>query len=374
MDPEKPKSDSTGEPPSDRSPAERRVERLFSRDRDGRKRAREGDSPKDTGPGTESGSDRPDTGSADSPPRLTERQRREAREQRRRGGRSRSSRPSGAGAGASRAGSTDVAGNPLSRGVRATLFELRRTAAFFRALILTGLDRIGPAVRWLTAALLDVFRAAGTAISALGRILARVASRLGGRLTALDRVLTPRRALVVVAAAGIATLIASQFLDFRATEIGQAAYDPIQDITRAPRIDVQTPIDSHSILLLVVGAVALAGLVGAAATGRRAFGGLIALAGVATIAVTLLIDLPNGLDVEVAEISYSGVVAVLLSGFWAQLAAGFVLAAGGLGLLALSGQRSTAPARQGGAEGSGSNRERGRRGDGRTPIDAGGLT
>jgi hypothetical protein len=211
-------------------------------------------------------------------------------------------------------------------------------------------------------------------LPALGRVLAKVASRLGGWLTALDRVLTPRRALVVVAAAGIATLIASQFLDFRAAEIGQAAYDPIQDITRAPRIDVQTPIDSHSILLLVVGAAALAGLVGAAATGRRAYGGLIALAGVATIAVTLLIDLPNGLDIEVAELSYSGVVAVLLSGFWAQLAAGFVLAAGGLGLLALSAHRSTARAGQGGAEGSGSGRERGRRGDGRTPIDAGGLT
>jgi len=399
MDPEKPKSDSTGERPAERPSAEQRVERLSRRERDNERGEQDAGRQPDTSKDREAGSDRTadsgvgeagrpadsggsadpggsagsvgsgnsaDTGPAEAPPRLTERQRIEARERRRRGGRSRNRGSSGSGLGAARAGSRGDSGpgnpgpgNPLSRGVRATLVEVRRTAGFVWALILTGLDRLGPAVRWLTAALLELLSAAGTALSGLGRLLARAASRLGEALVVLDRLLTPRRALVVVVGAGIAALIASQFLDFRATEVGQAAYDPIQDITRAPRIDVQTPMDAHSILLLAVGAIALTGLVGATMGGRRAFGGLIALAGLATIVVTLLIDLPKGLDVAVAEISYSGVVAVLLSGFWVQLAAGFVLATGGLGLLALSGQRQRSRARQSDPEsGSGSGRDR----------------
>ena len=394
MDPEKPKSDSTGERPTERPSAEQRVERLSRRERDKERGEQNADRQPDTSKVHEAGSDRTadsgageaggsadsggsadpggsagsvgsgnsaDTGPAEAPPRLTERQRIEARERRRRGGRSRNRGSSGSGLGAARAGSRGDSGpgNPLSRGVRATLVEVKRTAGFVWALILTGLDRLGPAVRWLTAALLELLSAAGTALSGLGRLLARAASRLGEALVVLDRLLTPRRALVVVVGAGIAALIASQFLDFRATEVGQAAYDPIQDITRAPRIDVQTPMDAHSILLLAVGAIALTGLVGATVGGRRAFGGLIALAGLATIVVTLLIDLPKGLDVAVAEISYSGVVAVLLSGFWVQLAAGFVLATGGLGLLALSGQKQRSRARQSDPEsGSGSGRDR----------------
>jgi len=378
MDPEKPKSDSTGEPASRRPSAEQRVERLSRRDPE-----QENAEKSDASGGHETGTGKPDAGEPDAvtakaPPRLTERQRKEAREQRRRGGRSRSRKSSGAGTGSTHRGATESSGNPLSRGVRATLVELRRTAGFFRALILAGLDRLGPAVRWLTAALLELLRATGTALSGLGRLLAGAAAGLGKAVVALDRHSTPRRALFVVVGAGIAALVASQFLDFRATEVGQAVYDPIQDITRAPQIDVLNPIDAHWFLLLAVGAIALAGLAGAALTGRRVFSGLIALAGVVTVAVTLLVDLPQGLDTAVAEISYSGVAAVLLSGFWVQLAAGFVLAVGGIGLLAESGQRDRSGSRTGdGPElETGPGRERRGRGDQRNetqPLNAGGL-
>jgi hypothetical protein len=369
VDPEKPNSDSTGGRPSGRPPGEpsveQRVEGLSGRTR---KQQSERQSASGSGSGAESNRDAPgdrkDASRArgsDDPagrpandrnapgshappaartPRLTERQRIEAREQRRRGGRSRNRKPSrtstGSGKG-SRSGSDS--GNPLSRGVRATLVELRRTGGFFKALILTALDRLGPAIRWLTAGLLSLLAAVGTVLSRLLRALGVAAARIGKLLVLIDRAVTPRRAFFVVAGAGATALVVSQFLDFRATEVGQAAYDPIQEITRAPRIDVQTPIDSHSILLIVVGAAALAGLAGAVLSGRRLFGALVALSGIATIAVTLLIDLANGLDVAVAEISYSGVAAVLLSGFWLQLSAGFVLTTSGLGLLALGGQR-----------------------------------
>ena len=376
MDPEKPKSDSTGERPSDRPSAEQLAERLSRSEGEQKDERKPDDAPKNPAVGS-ADPGKPDSGGVKNPPRLTERQRREAREQRRRGGRSRSRKSPDAGTGSTRRGTPDNSGNPLSRGIRATLIELRRTAVFFRALILTGLDRLGPAIRWLIAGLLELLRAVGAGLSTLGRLLAAAASRLGRAVVVLDRHVTPRRALLGVVAAGIAALIASKFLDFRATEIGQAAYDPIQEITRAPRIDIQTPMDSHSILLLAVGAMALVGLAGAAVTSRRAFGGLIAVAGIITIAVTLLVDLPKGLDVAVAEISYSGVAAVLLSGFWAQLAAGFVLAGGGLGLLALScqqgrsGNRTSEPGTRSG--GNRERRERGSRENGPQPLNAGGL-
>jgi hypothetical protein len=395
LDPEKPKPESTGGRPSERPSgdpsAEQRVERLSSRGSEGQSE-RKGERRSSSGAKEDPAKNTPgDARTAKAgAPRLTERQRIAAREQRRRGGRNRNRKPS-QNSRASDRSPRGGSGNPLSRGIRATLVELRRTGRFFKALILTALDRLGPALRWLSAGLLSLLAAAGGLLSGAVRVLGVAAGRIGHGLVLLDRVATPRRAFFLVAGAGATALIVSQFLDFRATEVGQAAYDPIQEITRAPRIDVQTPIDSHSIMLVLAGAVALAALAGAVLSGRRAFGVLIVLTGIATVAVTLLIDLPNGLDVAVAEISYSGVAAVLLPGFWLQLSAGFVLAASGLGLLALMGRRSTSrernqerdsrPKRTGNQRagridvpedvgpGGGSGRSAGPR-----PVDAGGLS
>ncbi len=97
---------------------------------------------------------------------------------------------------------------------------------------------------------------------------------------------------------------------------------------------MKTPIDTHSILLLALAAVALAGAAGTALTGRRQYAAAIAVAGAGAVLVALAIDLPRGLDVAEAEFNYSGVEAVLLSGFWLELAAGTVLAVTGLSLLA----------------------------------------
>ena len=63
------------------------------------------------------------------------------------------------------------------------------------------------------------------------------------------------------------------------------------------------------------------------------------------LAIALLVDLPKGLDVEVASISFEGVAAVILSGFWLQLAAGTVLTATGFGLAALDRRPAAARAR-----------------------------
>jgi MFS family permease len=133
----------------------------------------------------------------------------------------------------------------------------------------------------------------------------------------------------------VLVLAVSQFLDFRAIEIG-SGYSAVQEIARAPRIEVQTPMDAHSILLLAAAALA-AGCLAALVLGRRRiFATGLSLVGIATIAVTMLVDLPRGLDTEEAAIAFTGVAAVLLTGFWLQLAAGVVLTATGL-LLAATG-------------------------------------
>lgn len=397
MDSEKPKPDPSSEPGSDPSPekdeAHRRVERLTgsdgtgrdsptdagdsSRPRSGPKEAERSSAPEDA-PESESASDGDtggragtarsgDNGESGGPRRLTERQRREAREKRRqqRGGRKvrRRSDPSGT-------RSEGPSGNPLSRGIRATGIEIRRTAGFAWRSILNLLERLGPAVRFVATGLASLVAAAWKGVVRIAHASRAAVSQFGRFLLRLNLFFSPRRALILVAAAAVVTLVVSQFTDFRATEIGRAAYDPILDITRAPRTDVLTPTGAHSVLLLLVAAAAIAGVAGVALTGRRVFAATISLAGAATIAVSLLIDLPRGLDLGEAEISYSEAAAILLSGFWIQLGAGLVLTVGGLGLLALAGEkRKTAAGRQ-----TGTSRERGAAaGGGPRSAGAGGL-
>ena len=78
---------------------------------------------------------------------------------------------------------------------------------------------------------------------------------------------------------------------------------------------------------------------------RDRAGIILAAAGGLTIIVALAIDLPKALDVSEAELSYAGVKAVLLSGFWLELGAGAVLAVTGLATLIGAGS-APATARQ----------------------------
>jgi len=391
VDSEKPEADEPSGSPSEASSARRRAERVTGGGDGDRKersatppgRAGEAGSSSDPGETADSSDDRggdaatgpgaPPSGPSSSqggagPPRLTERQRIEAREKRR-------SERRGRRKGGRRSGSADrpesPSGNPLSRGVRATWLELKRTLGFAWGLILSGLEKLGPAFRYLGTALVALLAGAGRGLASIGRGLGAAMSAIGSLLLSIDRVITPRRALIAVAGGAVIALVASQFTDYRATEIGQTGYDPILEIATAPRTDVLTPADNHSILLLLVAAVALAAVAGAALTGKRVFGAVISLAGAITVAVSLLVDLPSGLDVGQAEVNYSEVAAVLLSGFWIQLGAGLVLAVGGLGLLMLSGRRQKRAA----GDSDDPSRERSPRKERRArAADAGGLS
>ncbi|MFM9077019.1 MAG: hypothetical protein ACKORM_02135, partial [Solirubrobacterales bacterium] len=118
-------------------------------------------------------------------PVLTERQRREAREARRR---KRGAR-----------GSRRRTPNPLVAGVRATGRELARAFGFLGGLLLAGLDALSPVWGSLGAVLQQVGRAVEWLVALLGRALSATGRAIARGLYAADRVLTPARAVLLVA-------------------------------------------------------------------------------------------------------------------------------------------------------------------------------
>lgn len=265
-------------------------------------------------------------------PVLTERQRREAREARRLKERKtgRRSRPKG---------------NPLVAGIRATGRELARAFAFIGGLLVAGLAALAP----VGAAIAELFRQAGLALGwlarATGRLLATAGGGIGRLVTRVDRVVTPARAIVAVSAASAVLLGWSQFIDYRAVEIGQPGYAGILDVVSAPTTDGRTPIDEHS-FLLVAAALAALGASFVGATGRRRAGFVVAGAGLLSVAVALLIDLPAGTDASNVAAAYSGAEPVLLAGFWLELAAGLGLVCCGALIAAAPAPASRRPTRR----------------------------
>jgi hypothetical protein len=156
------------------------------------------------------------------------------------------------------------------------------------------------------------------ALRALGRGAARVA-------TAGATVLTARRAIGLVMAASGALLVVSQFIDYRGVQIGEQVGLPGGiESAPIPTIDLQTAGHAHSYVLVPVGAIAVVlGLVLIVRGGRAARWAALAgiVAGAASLAVILLIDLPHGLDVGAQSSRFAGASAVLEKGFSAELAA-----------------------------------------------------
>jgi hypothetical protein len=147
--------------------------------------------------------------------------------------------------------------------------------------------------------------------------------------TRASAVITPQRAIGAVIVAAGACLIASQFLDYRAVEIGQPGYAGLTS-ARPPTIDVKTAGDAHAYLLAPLGLIAIAlGALGAARD-RRRLGLMVAALGLIAIATILLVDLSKGLDAGAQTSRFAGAEAVLEDGFYAELAAAAALVLAGL--------------------------------------------
>jgi hypothetical protein len=167
-------------------------------------------------------------------------------------------------------------------------------------------------------------------VALLERTIRRICALLARLATAVSGIITPARAAAVVLVAAGALLAVSQFIDYRAVEIGQPGYAGLPGAATVPTEAVRTAGDAHAYLLVPIGlAAALLGLL-ALVRGRRNLGLLVAALGLASIAVILLIDLPAGLDEGSQTSRFAGATAVLEDGFFAELAAAGGMVLGGL--------------------------------------------
>ncbi len=196
------------------------------------------------------------------------------------------------------------------------------------------------AVRLLGGALQEIGRAAIGIAEVLGRLELRLARVLRGPLLALlratraairtaARVVTPARAVAAVVLAAALLLGTSQFVDYRGVGVGAPLYEGVEAIAPAPQTDREPAGSAHGYALLPVAVVAVAALL-FALRGRWQLGRAVSLLGAAGIAISILIDVPKGLDEGTAALSFEGAEATLVEGFWVQLSASAVLLVTGL--------------------------------------------
>lgn len=186
------------------------------------------------------------------------------------------------------------------------------------------------AVTWR--ALAPVRRAARLALVAFFRLLARAerllraaAARAGTAAHAGSVALSPPRALAAGAVLCGLALVAAQFADYSAVEVGRPGYADLDGAARPPTVAARAAGEAHAWLLVPVGLLAAAAGGAAIARDRRRLGLAAAALGALSLAVILAVDLPAGLDVGPQSARFAGAAAVLRNGFYAELAA-----AGGL--------------------------------------------
>jgi hypothetical protein len=224
-----------------------------------------------------------------------------------------------------------LAGPPARRGKRVAR-RIHATAG--RLLRWTG-RRLRPAAVLLFRLLSVLERGVRRSLAAAVRAATRVSA-----------VLTPRRAICAAIAASAACLAVSQFVDYRAVEVGQPGYAGLPGAT-PPTVGGEHAGQPHLYILLPLAllAAALAGL--ALRTGTPRLGRFVLALGLLSLAVVLLVDLPAGLDASSQASRFSGTNAVLDNGFYAELASTAGLMLGGL-LLARGPRRARARRRPGG--------------------------
>jgi hypothetical protein len=172
-------------------------------------------------------------------------------------------------------------------------------------------------------------------LALLERGLLRSAALARRAATRASAILTPQRAICLTILASAGFLIAAQFVDYRAVEIGQPSYAGLPAAS-PPTVEVRVAGEAHSYLLIPVALVAaLLAFAAIRNERRRVLGRIVFLLGLVSLAVVLLVDLPTGLDAGVEAARFSGAKAVLYDGFYAQIASAAGLMLGGA-LLAMA--------------------------------------
>lgn len=167
-------------------------------------------------------------------------------------------------------------------------------------------------------------------LARIERALLRGAALAGRAATRASAVLTPQRAICLTIVGSAICLIAAQFVDYRAVEIGQSGYAGLPAAS-APTVGTERAGEAHAFLLIPV--AVLAAVLALAALHndrRRGLGRIVFALGLLSLAVILLVDLPAGLDVGSEASRFSGAEAVLYDGFYAQIASAAGLMLGGI--------------------------------------------
>jgi hypothetical protein len=211
-----------------------------------------------------------------------------------------------------------------------------RDGAFLRAARSVAADVVGVArevLRWPARIWMAVAEALGGAILVVWRRAALPAATVAWRalrvaLARGERTATPARGLAVVAVAAAVAIGGSQFGDYRAVEVGTPQYAKVETVAPAPQVERAKPNSAHGVSVFAI-AVACLFVVLFAVWRNWRLARLLLFGGVAVVAITLLIDRPDGLDLGVTAEQYAGARAVLLGPFWVQLFAGATLVVAG---------------------------------------------
>jgi hypothetical protein len=199
----------------------------------------------------------------------------------------------------------------------------RRRAKRARPVVARLAREAGRRVRPAAALFFRGLAGAERRLRALGTVLARTTARIRA-------VVTPRRAICALILASAACLLVSQFIDYRAIEIGQPGYAGLPGVAAPPTIGAKTAGQAHSYLLVPIALLAAVAGVLALRPRRRGLGRVVVALGLLSLAVIGLVDLPAGLDRGAASSRFAGAAAVLEDGFYAELAAAAGLVLGGL--------------------------------------------
>jgi hypothetical protein len=166
-------------------------------------------------------------------------------------------------------------------------------------------------------------------LSTLEKRLLEAAGWARRAATRASAVITPQRAICLTIIASAACLIAAQFVEYRAIEIGQSGYAGLP-AAAPPTVDAKTAGQAHAYLLVPVALFAAAlALAALRNERRRGLGRIVFALGLLSLVVVLLVDLPAGQDVGAQASRFSGARAVLHDGFYAQIAAAAGLMLGG---------------------------------------------
>jgi hypothetical protein len=186
---------------------------------------------------------------------------------------------------------------------------------------------------YITGALMFMLKLFAALIALLAELGAVAASWLAKRIRAIatgtarwaEVNVTPRSTVAFVGIAAAVGLGVSQFFDFHGVAVDAPNYaGEVGNTAHVPIVGTETAGSAHLWILIPVAVAAVVLIIGAY-RGEKRLAGAVALCGLLGLAVALAIDLPQGLDAGRPGLAFSGSDAVLLQGFWAEVACSAVL-------------------------------------------------